>query len=108
MELMPQLFEQRHLRNTDKELTGDWSVMPESWKKFNESGVPFLFIRKPGEEFLGDSKAVLFIEKDGYNCVKDFFCTVFEDCHVEMLTRDEAEKYWEKVENGELIIESGK
>ena len=97
MEFSAELFNSRHLRSSDKALPEDWKV-PNTWKEFNNSKAPFLFVRKPGEEFEGSETKIIFITKKDHQFYKNLHLAVYEDAHVDQLTEKEAEKFWEMAE----------
>ena len=99
MELAVEKLRLKHLRGTDKEMPYDWSF-PDTWDEFNKSEVPFIFVRSPGEEYEGSANKVIFIIKEGYGALKGYYHAVYEDAHVDTISREEAEKLWKKVLRG--------
>ena len=90
------LFGNKHLNGTDKEFPEDWDI-PNSWETFNTEPIPYIFVQEAGKKFIGSSKEVMFINKEGYEPYKDIITAVFEDGHVENLTRKQATFWWNKV-----------
>ena len=76
-------------------LTDDWE-MPDNWQDFNQSRAAYAFLRSPQDQYKGDSNTPMFIIKPNFS--RNPYCrqTVFEDGHVECVSKKEAIKLWKK------------
>lgn len=85
----------RHLRGTDKALPEDWQI-PDNWHDFNQSNSPYAFTASIDETYLGDPQKPLFIIKPEFKPHENCRMAVFEDGHVECISKEEAIKLWKK------------
>ena len=95
MEFDSTRFMARHLDGKDKALPKNWQ-MPESWRKLNDSGIPYIFCIAPGAEYTGSATTPICIVRDGYQVYPDNFPVVYEDGHVATLNREQAQKIWQE------------
>ena len=92
MELAIDLFSYSYLAK-NKNLPVGW-VLLDKWDEFN-SKAPLVFLRKPGEKYEGSATKPVFIIKDGFQ-TRNENVIVFEDGHVETLTKAQAQVYWDE------------
>ena len=87
------LFYPRHLRGTYISLPENWQV-PTNWESFNQSTAPYVFLRSVEDKYTGSANTPMFIVRNGYQVLPDYYPVVYEDGHVGIVSKKEAIELW--------------
>lgn len=94
LDIDPSILETR--KNEPKlQLHDDWEA-PDNWQDFNTSNAAYAFLRTPGETYTGSSLTPLFIIKPNYRYNPNCRQVVFEDGHLECVSKEDTIALWKK------------